>query len=60
MNHRNLGNDPLCISDVGLGAWQLGADWGKVDDETAHAILQAAVDSGIARLPYPTGYSPVL
>lgn len=47
MNHRNFGNDPLCISEVGLGAWQLGADWGNVDDHTAQAVLRAAVDGGI-------------
>jgi aryl-alcohol dehydrogenase-like predicted oxidoreductase len=34
-------------SVVGLGCWQLGADWGQVDDSTAMAILHAAADSGI-------------
>ncbi|WP_045746190.1 MULTISPECIES: aldo/keto reductase [Actinoplanes] len=32
---------------VGLGAWQLGADWGEVSEEDAHATLQAAVDAGV-------------
>lgn len=36
------------VSEVGLGCWQLGsADWGDVPESTAHAILQAAVDSGV-------------
>jgi aryl-alcohol dehydrogenase-like predicted oxidoreductase len=32
---------------VGLGGWQLGADWGEIDDEAALAVLRAAVDSGV-------------
>lgn len=34
-------------SVVGLGCWQLGADWGAVDETTAMAILHAAADAGI-------------
>jgi len=32
---------------IGLGAWQLGADWGDVSEADAHATLQAAVDAGV-------------
>lgn len=32
---------------IGLGAWQLGADWGEVSEETATSILAAAVESGV-------------
>ncbi|MEZ5094089.1 aldo/keto reductase [Nocardioides sp.] len=32
---------------VGLGCWQLGADWGEVSEDTATAILDAAADSGV-------------
>ncbi|GIE77486.1 oxidoreductase [Actinoplanes philippinensis] len=35
------------VGVVGLGAWQLGADWGQVSEADAHATLQAAVDSGV-------------
>jgi aryl-alcohol dehydrogenase-like predicted oxidoreductase len=31
----------------GLGAWQLGGDWGDVGDDDAHAVLDAAVADGI-------------
>jgi aryl-alcohol dehydrogenase-like predicted oxidoreductase len=34
-------------SVIGLGAWQLGADWGDVTEEDAHATLTAAVDAGV-------------
>src|SRR3954465_10274836 len=35
------------VGVIGLGAWQLGADWGEVSEEDAHATLAAAVDSGV-------------
>jgi aryl-alcohol dehydrogenase-like predicted oxidoreductase len=35
------------VGVVGLGAWQLGADWGEVSEADAHATLQAAVDAGV-------------
>jgi aryl-alcohol dehydrogenase-like predicted oxidoreductase len=38
------------VSVVGLGTWQLGADWGTVDEPDALAILGAAVDSGVTFL----------
>ena len=34
-------------SVVGLGCWQLGADWGHVDEATAMTILHAAADAGV-------------
>jgi aryl-alcohol dehydrogenase-like predicted oxidoreductase len=36
------------VGVVGLGAWQLGADWGEVSEADAHATLQAAVDGGVS------------
>src|SRR4051794_21384570 len=35
------------VGVIGLGAWQLGADWGEVSEGDAHATLQAAVDAGV-------------
>ena len=32
---------------VGLGCWQLGADWGEVDEGDALAVLHAAADEGV-------------
>ena len=34
-------------SVVGLGCWQLGADWGAVGEDDAQQVLQAAWDAGI-------------
>lgn len=35
------------VSSIGLGCWQLGADWGDVSDDTADAILEAAHSAGV-------------
>src|SRR5476651_2132951 len=34
-------------SVVGLGTWQLGADWGDVEPKDATAVLDAAVQAGV-------------
>jgi aryl-alcohol dehydrogenase-like predicted oxidoreductase len=38
------------LSVVGLGCWQLGADWGEVDDDDALATVAGALDSGVTVL----------
>jgi len=38
------------VSVVGLGTWQLGADWGSVAAEDARATLEAAVAMGVTFL----------
>ncbi len=45
MHTRTLGG--AAISEVGLGAWQLGADWGDISDAAAAGILTAADDAGV-------------
>jgi aryl-alcohol dehydrogenase-like predicted oxidoreductase len=35
------------VSEVGFGAWQIGADWGEVDEDAAVATLHAAADAGV-------------
>src|ERR1019366_2342112 len=36
---RILGRTGRGVSVIGLGTWQLGADWGEVDDKDALAVL---------------------
>jgi aryl-alcohol dehydrogenase-like predicted oxidoreductase len=38
-----LGRD---VGVVGLGTWQLGADWGSVEPDAARAVLRAAYEEG--------------
>jgi aryl-alcohol dehydrogenase-like predicted oxidoreductase len=50
METRPLGRTGAEVSVVGLGTWQLGGDWGDVDEDTAGAVLDAALDAGVTLL----------
>jgi aryl-alcohol dehydrogenase-like predicted oxidoreductase len=47
MEMRRLGRTGRDVGVVGLGAWQLGADWGSVDEGDALAVLRTAVEGGV-------------
>ncbi|MFG2960074.1 aldo/keto reductase [Streptomyces sp. NPDC048291] len=47
MDERVIGRSGQRASVVGLGTWQLGADWGEVDDKEALAVLETAAESGV-------------
>lgn len=48
MNYRTLGKTGFNISEISLGTWQVGGKWGDpFNDQTAEAILHAAIDAGI-------------
>ncbi len=47
MKSNNLGTTGLRVSEIGIGTWALGADWGAVDDRDSVAALHAALDSGM-------------
>ena len=47
MNYRDFGRTHWQISTTGLGCWNLGNQWGELDDNTAEAIVKAALDSGV-------------
>ncbi len=42
MNIRTLGKTGFNVSEIGLGCWQLGGDFGPVSDQTAADILRTA------------------
>lgn len=50
MEQRTLGRTGRDVSVLGLGTWQLGADWGEVSEDDARAVLAAALDSGVTVL----------
>jgi len=50
MEQRILGGTRRAVSVIGLGTWQLGADWGEVDDSEALAVLDTAAAAGITFL----------
>jgi aryl-alcohol dehydrogenase-like predicted oxidoreductase len=47
MDHRSLGRTGRTVSVVGLGTWQLGADWGDVSERDARAVLEASAEAGV-------------
>ncbi|MCW3050232.1 MAG: aldo/keto reductase, partial [Solirubrobacterales bacterium] len=47
MTTRTLGTTGRDVSEIGFGAWQIGADWGQVDEDAAMATLHAAADTGV-------------
>ncbi|MET8178035.1 aldo/keto reductase [Streptomyces sp. NPDC005336] len=47
MEQRVFGRAGRKVSVVGLGTWQLGADWGDVNEADALAVLDAAVEAGV-------------
>ncbi|MFN2571155.1 MAG: aldo/keto reductase [Gemmatimonadales bacterium] len=62
MKKRPLGATGYQISEIGFGAWGLGADmWRGVDDSEGNKALREAVDQGITffdtALAYGTGHS---
>ena len=47
MQQRRLARTGREVSVVGLGTWQLGADWGDVSEPDALAVLATAVEAGV-------------
>ena len=47
MRTRSIGRLGRDVSEIGFGAWQIGADWGAVDEDAAMATLHAAADAGV-------------
>jgi len=50
MEERELGKTGRAVSVIGLGTWQLGADWGDVTEADALATLEAAAAAGVTFL----------
>ncbi len=47
MRVREFGRTGRKVSEIGFGAWAIGAAWGEVNDADAIAALHAALDSGM-------------
>ncbi|MGV9192774.1 aldo/keto reductase [Microbacterium sp. MC2] len=47
MQQRPLGRTGRTVSTIGLGTWQLGADWGDVSEDAALDVLAASADAGV-------------
>src|SRR4051795_4250522 len=47
LEQRTLGRTGRPVSVVGLGTWQLGADWGDVTEAAAREVLEASAEHGV-------------
>ena len=56
MNQRHAARLGREISEIGFGAWQIGADWGSVSEDDATAALAAALDAGVTFIDTADGY----
>jgi myo-inositol catabolism protein IolS len=45
--HRNFGKTGWPVSVIGLGTWNVGNQWGEIDEPTAWATIRAAYDHGV-------------
>jgi aryl-alcohol dehydrogenase-like predicted oxidoreductase len=50
MNKRPFASTGKSVSEIGLGTWQLGGNWGDVSESVALATLRAAADTGVTFL----------
>ncbi|GAA1843852.1 aldo/keto reductase [Microbacterium koreense] len=47
MEKRELGHTGRTVSAIGLGTWQLGAEWGAVSDADAQGVLATSASHGV-------------
>ena len=47
MKYRKFGSLDWNVSEIGLGCWQIGADWGNVSEEKANEVLYSSFENGV-------------
>ena len=47
MKYRKFGSLDWDVSEIGLGCWQIGADWGNVSEEKANEVLKSSFENGV-------------
>ncbi|QCJ47376.1 aldo/keto reductase [Haloprofundus sp. MHR1] len=47
MRHRELGTTGYDVTEIGLGTWNIGSDWGDVSEEEGREAVRAALDAGV-------------
>tara|TARA_B100000989_G_scaffold76265_1_gene54036 strand:+ start:1054 stop:2037 length:984 start_codon:yes stop_codon:yes gene_type:complete len=47
VKYRKFGSLDWNVSEVGLGCWQIGADWGNVTQDSAQEILKSSFENGV-------------
>ena len=47
MKFRNFSNLGWRVSEIGLGCWAIGSEWGEVSTEDARDVLKTSLDNGV-------------
>jgi aryl-alcohol dehydrogenase-like predicted oxidoreductase len=47
LEYRSLGETGMRVSEISLGTWAFGSEWGTVSDEESYATLNRAIDLGV-------------
>ena len=47
MKFRNFDDTDWKVSEIGLGCWAIGNDWGEVKDFEAKEVLKTALERGV-------------
>lgn len=47
MLYRKLGNTHMQVSAIGMGTWNIGNQWGGIDEATALATVRSAFENGV-------------
>ena len=47
MRYRTFGQTGWNVSEIGFGAWAIGADWGHVSESDALEALHKSIDLGV-------------
>jgi aryl-alcohol dehydrogenase-like predicted oxidoreductase len=47
LEYRDLGQTGMHVSEISLGTWAFGGEWGTVSEDDAYAALNRAVDLGV-------------
>lgn len=47
MLHRRFGKTGIDVSVVGFGSWNIGGQWGDIDEGTAFSTIRAAHEAGV-------------
>ena len=47
MKFREFSNLGWRVSEIGLGCWAIGSEWGEVSSEDARAVLKTSLDKGV-------------
>ena len=47
MQYRNFSNTRWKVSEIGLGCWAIGSEWGNVSAADAREVLKTSLDNGV-------------